>query len=96
MCSRVCHTRAVVSLADAGHVLRMHFSRLLPNQQIPLAFLPPRPHVFDGEHCWEIGKRGYALDRLVATMAEAGFALEHTFRPSEDVSQRFFRLRRVS
>lgn len=92
---RVCRTRALVSLPDAGRVLRIHISRVLTNRQIPLAFWPARPHVFDGEHYWEIGKRGYALERIVATMAEAGFALEHTFRPWEDVSQRFFRLRKV-
>lgn len=91
---RVCRTHALVSLPDAGRVLRVHLSRALEHRQIPLAFWPARPHVFDGEHYWEIGKRGYALERVVATMAEAGFAVEHTFRPWEDVSQRFFRLRK--
>lgn len=93
---RVCRTHALVSLPDAGRVLRVHLSRLLEHRQIPLTFWPAREHRFDGEHFWEIGKRGYGLERVVAAMAAAGFALERTFRPWEDVSQRFFRLGKVS
>ncbi|MGI6368485.1 MAG: class I SAM-dependent methyltransferase [Anaerolineae bacterium] len=92
---RVCRRHALISLPDASRVLRVHLSRLLERKQIPLRFIPARPHVFDGQHYWEIGKRGYDLERVSVAMQEVGFVLEHTFRPWEDVSQRFFCLRKV-
>ncbi|MGD2118984.1 MAG: class I SAM-dependent methyltransferase [Chromatiales bacterium] len=47
-------------------------------------------HVFNGEHYWEIGKRGYPLRRITDEMKKASFKLHRTFRVPENSYHRFF------
>ena len=47
-------------------------------------------HVFNGEHYWEIGKKGYPLKRIIDEMEKASFTLKKTFRVPENSYHRFF------
>lgn len=62
---------------------------------IPRPFFTPREHAFDGEHYWEINKKGYALDRIDDEISRvaSGFATS-SYRVHENPYHRFFILRR--
>ncbi len=53
----------------------------------------PRHHHFDGEHHWEIGKRGYPL-RKVVKLLEKKFTITKKFSPPENPYPLFFILRK--
>lgn len=94
---RVARTHVVISLPDARVMWRYAFH--LPRRGVVQVLLPKpalglREHRFDGEHHWEINKRGYALARVVADLTQAGGALEKTYRVPELPYHRFFVFRR--
>lgn len=92
--ARVARVAMVISLPDAA-------TRWPVIVQVPkigqIAFSVPRPrlrpqvHVFNGEHYWEIGKRGYSVERVVEELSNASnFSLTKTFRVVEHPYHRFF------
>jgi 2-polyprenyl-3-methyl-5-hydroxy-6-metoxy-1,4-benzoquinol methylase len=84
--SRVARRWVLVSVPDVTPCVRVdlarndrpwaHGLRDLPN-------LRPKAHVFDGQHYWEIGKRGFPRRRIEAALTEAGLELEERFRVFE-------------
>ncbi len=92
---RVCRRHAVISLPDASLTFRVHIPGLLRKKVYVQPFRRPRPHAFNGEHYWEINKKGFPLKDVRARMEEAGFIVEHTFRPWEMAHHRFFRLKKT-
>jgi SAM-dependent methyltransferase len=89
---RVSKSEVVISLPDAKRVWRYclhipklgHFNFLVPRPQLK------RPvHVFDGEHYWEIGKKGYEFSRVVQDLSERS-KLDRTYRVLEFTYHRFF------
>jgi 2-polyprenyl-3-methyl-5-hydroxy-6-metoxy-1,4-benzoquinol methylase len=94
---RVSRGHALVSLPDAKPRYRVEFT--LPGIGhhrfcFGLPYRRPRAHVFTGQHHWEVNARGYALGRVLETMRDAGFDVEHTYRPFEHPTHRFFQLRK--
>jgi hypothetical protein len=92
--ARVARRHVVISLPDARRTWRYlaHLPRLgergffLPRPQ-----LSAPPHHFDGEHYWEINKRGHELKRVIlAFLASRKLDLVRTFRPFENPYHRFF------
>lgn len=88
------HRNVVISLPDSRRSWRylVHFPRLGER-----GFLVPRPqvsapeHRFDGEHYWEINKKGYELSQVTkAFLASGAVDLVRTFRPFENPYHRFF------
>jgi SAM-dependent methyltransferase len=89
---RVSRRHVVISLPDARPVWRYQI-------QIPKFgihdFLVPRPrlnapeHKFDGEHYWEINKRGYLLSRVIGDFSKC-IQLVETYRVPENPYHRFF------
>jgi hypothetical protein len=50
-----------------------------------------RDHLFDGEHYWEINKKGYSLSRVSTEMGRrTSKVLKKTFRVDENPYHRFF------
>jgi len=95
---RVSGEYAVLSLPDASVAHRVEIWVPKIGALRGLIHVPwkrPIMHEFDGEHHWEIGKRGYPLGRIIGEMKKAGFGLEITFRVFENPYHRFFRLKKI-
>lgn len=92
--ARVARNGVVISLPDARRV--WPYSIYLPRCG-ELRFLLPHPfhrtlaHTFDGEHHWELNKKGFALDKVRKDLCRAGgLVLVKTFRVHEFGYHRFF------
>jgi len=94
---RVADRWVLISLPDVTPYARIHVewgfrTRLLSTFfDLPAAFV--RKHRFDGQHHWEVGKKGYPLARVLSELESAGLAVEATPRVEEDAWHRFFRCR---
>ena len=89
--SRVCQIGGVISLPHTGRVWPFQFHIPLYG---PLRFgfnlqLISREHVFDGQHHWEIGRRGFPVSRI-ETILKRHFKTTSTYRVFENVFHRFF------
>lgn len=93
---RVCRSHAVISLPDAWPAFRIHISLLFRWRLFNLPFWCLKDHEFDGEHYWEINKKGFPLEDILGCINQAGFEVLETFRPWESPCHRFFRLKRIS
>ncbi len=88
---RVSRRHVVISLPDARPVWRylVHVPKFGARD-----FLVPRPqlnarvHKFDGEHYWEINKRGYLLSNVITDFSKR-IRLVKTYRVPENPSHRF-------
>jgi predicted SAM-dependent methyltransferase len=93
MC-RVAARRVILSLPDARKAVRISTRVPLLGDStflIPLSIIPRRRHVFNGEHYWEINKRGWALEKVVADFERAGrVRLLRTYRAPMNHYHRFF------
>ncbi|MQM38523.1 hypothetical protein KBTX_02534 [wastewater metagenome] len=49
-----------------------------------------RRHVFDGQHYWEVNKRGYSQKKFVADVEALGLKLYRSYRVPEVPYHRFF------
>lgn len=90
---RVSRRYVIISLPDAKPVwrYRLHIPKIGA-----FDFLLSRPtlrkhpvHVFDGEHYWEINKRGYSLKRVIEDYSGRAI-LRKTFRVRDNPYHRFF------
>ena len=94
---RVARSHVVISLPDARATWRMmlHIPRVgTVHKLMPKWFWRPQPHVFDGEHYWEVNKRETPLARVVADFS-ARCPLERTYRVLEYPYHRFFVFKRA-
>lgn len=94
-----------VSLGELRRVSKRHVILSLPHfgprlgvwlkipvlPEIRVAFKIPylKKHVFDGEHHWEIAKRGYPVERIRAVI-EHHFTIVRDFIPFENQAHHFF------
>lgn len=93
--SRVSKKGVIISLPDAKNnqtfvKLPKIGSFLLVN---PLFYLKggyPKEHTFNGEHYWEINKKGFLLKKIIKDFSEFDLVLNRTFRVLEKPSHRFF------
>lgn len=97
--SRVSRTHVVVSLPHPGQVffsatfklplLRWRQLRL----QIPFFW---KEHAFNGEHYWELGKRGYPVRTFLALARDASLRLVSTHKHADDPVHRLFVFKKES
>jgi hypothetical protein len=94
MC-RVAKKNVVISLPDAK--VMYPWCIQLPKLGVFWFHLPkPRlglkEHVFDGEHYWEINKKGYSLEKVSAAFLERvpRVELAKTYRVGDNPYHRFF------
>lgn len=96
MC-RVARDGVIISLPDARTAWPFAISvpkwRVLRGL-IPRPFFRPAVHEFDGEHYWEINKKGFSLEFVTREIERAaqGFSVR-TFRVHENPYHRFFVLK---
>ncbi len=91
--ARVAKKYVLVSVPHFGPPVRV---------QIKIPFLPqltlfkkipfPKTHVFNGQHYWELGKKGYPVRRLRELMRDT-FSIEKEFVPDDNAYHHFFVLR---
>ncbi len=74
---RVTRRAALISLPNAGYTFACDWKLPLIRRQRWVWRLPRfwSRHRFDGEHYWELGKRGYSLDLFVKVLQQSGFCL---------------------
>jgi len=91
--ARVGKKNIVISLPDAKTMWRylFHVPKFGEIQiLIPRPRLRPLVHVFDGEHYWEINKRGYPLSRIIDDLTVQGTRILRTYRVKEYPYHRLF------
>ena len=90
---RVAKSYIIISLPDVTTAYRLYIElpRIRPIKKI---FKHPFPraswHHFDGQHYWEIGKRGYPLKRIEEDIRRSGLKILNTYRIFEVKHRRFF------
>jgi hypothetical protein len=92
---RVSKRTVLVSLPDVTPYARWHvewgFLRTRFHRFFDIKNRRPQKHEFNGEHYWEIGKLDFPLDRITASMNNAGLDVVQISRVEEDPYHRFFR-----
>ena len=89
---RVAKRFAVISLPHAGIVFSFGFklpllSRLDYIWKLPFLW---KKHQFQGEHYWELGKRGYSVSRIKKLFKTSGFAICGARLYADDPAHYFF------
>lgn len=90
--ARVARTHVVISLPHAGYTFGWECKvPLLPRTQwlfkIPFFW---KTHTFNGEHYWELGKKGYPVRRFLGVAHKAGLRLEVVQKFQDDPAHRYF------
>lgn len=92
---RVTRDKCILSLPDAEKNIPFVFPVYDPQYKIRLyrKLLPipimRKEHVFDGEHYWEINKRGYELDKIKNAISNH-FNIIETYKTFSNPYHRFF------
>jgi ubiquinone/menaquinone biosynthesis C-methylase UbiE len=88
--ARVARKKVLISVPHFGPPLKLSFKLpFLP--EIAVAFKIPVPltHTFNGQHYWELGKKGYSVKRFRQCLEEK-FVIEKEFVPFENQYHHFF------
>lgn len=95
--SRVARRWVMVSLPDRTPYVRVNlewrFHREIAHTLRDLPNPKPKVHEFDGQHYWEIGRKGWPLSRIVEQIERHGLRVEDKFRVFEDPYHRFLKCR---
>lgn len=87
---RVARQHVLISLPHFGPPVKLSFKLpFLPEVRMACKIPYPRAHRFDGQHYWEIGKRGYPASRVRAILNRHG-TLQQEFIPFENQYHHFF------
>lgn len=90
--ARVARTHIIITLPHPGYVFSFTYKiPLFPRFEflIQIPFFWKR-HIFNGEHYWELGKRGYPLRRFLQYARDAGLNLVECEKYADDPAHRFF------
>lgn len=92
---RVTKRFAILSLPYWGYTFGFKVKLpLLGYRMLKFKVTGIKRHVFNGEHYWEIGKRGYPLRRIVHMMQSAGFVVSRSFWDLDDPYHYYFILKK--
>jgi Methyltransferase domain len=95
--ARVARSYVLLSLPDVTPCFRADLSwglrRRLLSVFCDLPSFRAELHAFNGEHYWEVGKRGYPQARIRHAFERAGLGVEREFRVRENPYHHFFRLK---
>ncbi len=95
--NRVTSRYAIISLPDVSRHYRLLITLPFIGKIEHMIHVPryTNPeHSYDGEHYWEIGKKGYPLRRVLEDLREQAFSVEKTYRVFEYPYHRFFILKK--
>ncbi len=90
--ARVAKTHVLLSLPHFGPMLSLSFKiPFLPRIRLAYKIPYPKTHAFNGQHYWEIGKRGYPVSRIRTELEKHG-RIVNDFIPPESPYHHFFTL----
>ena len=95
---RVSQAHIIISLPDVSTTYRINIElpRFKPFKKlISHPFPRSTPHVYDGEHHWEIGKSEYPLKRITEDIQFSRLNIVKTYRVFEFYYHRFFILTKL-
>lgn len=88
--ARVANRKVLLSLPHFGPPIKILWKiPFLPEMRFAMKIPFPRQHTFNGQHYWEIGKRGYSV-RSVRRHIARHFAIEREYVPFDNQYHRFF------
>lgn len=91
--ARVARTHVFLSVPHFGPPVKLSFKLpFLPEIRIAFKILIPITHMFNGQHYWELGKRGYSTRRIRKHLSQF-FTIEKEFVPFGNQYHHFFVLR---
>jgi predicted SAM-dependent methyltransferase len=88
---------AVLSIPDSRPVYKMYLDIpfvTIIRKLIPIPRMKKPVHKFDGEHHWEIGKKGYPISRIKKDIQRSGFKIINNYSLFENPYHRFFTLKK--
>ncbi len=94
---RVAKVGAVISIPDSRRTLFYLSLKLpwLPRLDIFRKIQQRDEHKFDGQHYWEMGKRGYSYRTIEKIILASGFNIKRHFVPFDCPTKHFFVLEKV-
>lgn len=88
--SRVSKKYVLLSMPHFGPMLSFSMKiPFLPHVRVALKIPFPKQHVFNGQHYWEIGKKGYPVSRIRAILSRHG-RIVRDFVPFNSAYHHFF------
>ena len=90
--ARVSRKYIIISVPDSRHtLLRLNFKMpFIPQVDLIWKINSLEEHKFDGQHYWEIGKRGFALSRIQTEIRAAQLASAKDYVTSDCPTKHFF------
>lgn len=95
--ARVSKKYVVISVPDHRRIL-FHLRLKIPflkYKEIFIKIPTSTEHIFDGQHYWEIGKKGYPVSAVTDAIRKAGLILENSVVYSDTPTNHFFVLRKA-
>jgi ubiquinone/menaquinone biosynthesis C-methylase UbiE len=96
---RVAKKAVIISLPDAGRVIKLHIPKICSRKLIRWPFTRLEEHEFNGQHYWEINKKGSEIKKIIETINEIGekfdFSLKKEYRLWEQPYHHFFILKKI-
>lgn len=95
---RVTKRFAIITLPHAGYVFSFGFKFPL-SKYINFIWKLPffwKIHDFNGEHYWELGKRGYSVRRIKKEIVRQGFSIRQARLRADDPAHYLFLLEKVN
>lgn len=89
---RVTKKNAIISLPDHRHTLfKISFKiPFLEQKNFILRISQFKKHQFDGQHYWEIGKKGFSVSKIKKEIKRSGLKIISNFAPWDNPQNHYF------